>query len=190
MSLKAQWVVTVREHPHWAEIASNYLDLHMKHDIWRCNLSIHDIDLIGLSHSFWKQVLYAWAMCNFTLPEDPNDIAGQILWYNSNIRVNNQPICNANAWANGLRMVSDLISPNGIFHTHADIVAKFGNVLTWYEHIQLVSAIPHSWKEALLHTRNIVPNYYTNFDKLQAHSKISNIVYNKLIEFASPIQKC
>lgn len=143
MALKAQWVVTVRDNTMWADIAYEYLDKHLKQKIWQCNIHVNDVDSIIPTASFWRQVLYAWCLYNFSLPNTSPLIRGEIIWFNSNIKVGGKVLRNINAWQNGLIYIADLCGPDGLFLSYRQLVQKFGPLLSWYEHIQIVSAIPH-----------------------------------------------
>lgn len=189
MALKTQWIVKIIHDPTWAGIAYAWLIPDISENIWKCNLSHNDIDLIGIPHSFWKQVLYAWCMYNFSDPLESDMIAGQIIWLNSFIRIANKPIINIKAWKNSIVTITDLLNSYGILASYQEITIKFGNVLSWYEHIQILAAIPHSWKEAILNADPASPNVFMHFDRISSCNKISNIVYDKLIESPLASQK-
>lgn len=72
----------------------------------------------------------------------------QILWLNSYIKVNNKVLCNVAAWNAGLIAVGDLCDGN-TFLSFEQVEHKFGTVLNWFEHQQLISAIPNIWKQKI-----------------------------------------
>lgn len=190
MSLKAQWVVMIRDDEQWAHIAFAHLDLFLLYDVFRCNIHIDDINNIIPSHSFWKQVLYAWCVFNVHQPDNVRQILGQIIWYNSNIKVDGKVLRNNQAWRSGLKYVKDLYSDVGLLLTHREVCYKYGNCITWYGHIQLINALPHRRKEKIIACHSVVFDAETQYDRLTDNTKISNIVYNKLVLNPSLINDC
>lgn len=182
IALKAQWVISIRDSEKWANIAYTYLNPYIKERIWLCNINNDDIDQISPRASFWYQVLDAWARFNFFVPKVASDIKGQIIWYNSNLRIDNKIFCNVKAWDAGLIYVADLFSNNGLLLSFDQLLAKFGNCISWFEHVQIIMSIPLKWKQAILMSPASSVNRITKFESLAGASKISNIVYDSLID--------
>lgn len=155
-----------------------------------CNIKVDDINVVSSHASFWRQVLYAWCLYNFTMPDTVEQIMGQVIWFNSHIRIADVPFCNYNAWHQNLVYVSDLFSPDGVPRTHNEIISKHGNCITWLEHMQIIAAIPHEWKEKMLQANDAIqPEFSITFAQLTQNHKISNIVYNKFIFYPEVTQK-
>lgn len=182
LALKAQWIIFIRDSPKWSHIAYTYINPTLSNRVWTVNLHSKDVNTISPGNSFWHQVLYAWCEFNFTIPQETSDILGQIIWCNSNIRINDKPVCNIVAWRAGLVYVSDLVAVQGIFYTYPQIVAKYGDCISWYQHVQILSAMPLLWKQGILSTNTLVANKLNNYDKIAGTTKITNMVYNKLID--------
>lgn len=181
-AIKIQWVIAIQEGPFWQQIAHMYLGGDTARLIRQCNLHIDDIDNVMQTPSFWKQILYAWCLYNYKEPCTAEQIQGQIIWNNSFIKINKQIICNMRAWNGGLKYILDLLGDIGLFLTYDQLRNKFGEVLTWYEHVQIVSAILHAWKEKLIHFLHFDPVYYDNINRLSQTGKVSSVVYSLIIK--------
>lgn len=188
MSLKAQWVVTIRDNPTWAAIAHQNLDPVFGELIWKCNLQAEDVNTL-FPGSFWKQVLYAWALVNYKVPQTDEQIAGQIIWYNSHIKVQGSVVINKLAYNNGLMYVKDLFSPQGTLYTYNELLSVYGNCMNWFQHTQIIAALPHHWKQYLLADNSIQVDSNTLIDRLSNETKITKIVYKNLISESDYIDK-
>lgn len=188
MSLKAQWVITIRDNPDWAAIAYQHLDPVISEVIWKCNLQADDIAPL-FPGSFWKQVLYAWALVNTQNSDTDERIAGQILWYNSYIKVNDVVLINHAAFKNNLIYVKNLFNDQGMLYTYNELVAIYGNCITWLQHMQLIAALPHHWKQYLISNPIMQIDTGTFYEQVINESKITNIVYNKLITESEYLDK-
>lgn len=189
MALKAQWVVTIRDNHRWANIAYNKLDKLLKEDIWRCNLHIDDINMVIPENSFWKQVLYAWCLYHFHQPSGTPQILSQVLWLNSKIKIQNKVLHFTKAYDAGLIFVCNLFDEQGVLLQYAQICQKYGDCLSWFQHTQLIAALPHSWKESILRSHSTESDTLTLFDYLYGETKITSRVYTKLIEDSGSINK-
>lgn len=181
-ALKIQWAMVIQQDPFWEYVASLYLGQDNIELVWSCNLNTEDIDDVIQTSSFWKQVLYAWCLYNFNEPTTVEQIQGQILWNNSFIKINQKVVCNMGAWRGGLKYVSDLLSDQGLFLTHDQLRIKYGEVLTWYQHVQIISAIPHTWKEQIIRCAHLDPDITDNIQKICLLAKVSATVYTRLIQ--------
>ena len=124
-------------------LAYGELNEHLQEDIWRCNLSESDINNIwGTAEPFWRDVLRSWALINFserTFPED-------FIWYNSNIRIGNQPIFWQVPYEKGLKTIQQLFDKNSpISYIRAHQI--FG--LSVLEYNAIISAIPRVCKNMI-----------------------------------------
>lgn len=191
MALKAQWVVIVYNDPFWQSIAYSYLNPSLGERIWQCNISTEKINQVVPGHSFWSQVLYAWCMYNFHTPLNAQQIQGQVIWYNSHILVDSKMLFNLQAWNSGLIYIADLIDQQGLFKSYEQVVSEYGNVLSWYEHIQIIFAIPFNWKQQLVSLPFRDPEYNDQYFKACQMGKITQLVYSKLISDPNKItDKC
>ena len=86
----------------------------MAMDIWKCNLSVNDIEVLKIKNVFWKDVLLALCKYNFQMEiTEPEDIFKQILWFNSHNRIGNKPVLFKNPFKDSLITFAQIVDLNG-----------------------------------------------------------------------------
>ena len=113
--LKVTWITKIEEDPLLRVCAYENLYKDLGKLIWQCNLKRSDVKMLVLDiKNFWAQTLLSWCSINYQEPKTIVDVMSQILWYNSNIRVNNKP-CKWREWiSKGILYVRDLFSTRGV----------------------------------------------------------------------------
>lgn len=175
LALKFQWVKVLQTDGFFARIFYNQLKIKVGEAIWNGRLTTRDAKALCQS-AFWSDVLVAWNVYKTIEINTIQEIANQSLWFNSKIKIENSVTYKHRAWQAGLKVVADLYDGK-LLMTYNQLCRKFGNVLTWYEHIQLVDAIPTIWKQQM---------------GLQSHIRIgvsitninlsANVIYSTLIK--------
>ena len=85
---------------------------------WKVNLSKKDaVEIFCKTHEFWLGVLESWF--DLTYCENSENVYDQILWYNSQLRIGDEPIFDGKCFENGLVYVKDML--------------KGDSCLTWHE---------------------------------------------------------
>ena len=141
-SLKTSWIKIIFEGGYSAELVHNILQEDLKGYIWSANLAEDDVDHVCNSNNgFWKNVLKAWCRYHYCKEAQLTD---QFLWWNSNIRINNQPIFWKVPFRRGLKFVTDLVQ-DGVFLTNPQATQKFG--LSSMQYNALKSAIPATYRQ-------------------------------------------
>ena len=107
-SLKAAWVKTLMTNQYNQKLVYNILDIGpIDSMIWCCNMRAEDVSkVIKTENQFWKEVVQAWCEYHYTPSDQIN--GDQIIWFNSDIRVDGKPIC-WKKYMSDLTYVSDLI---------------------------------------------------------------------------------
>ena len=90
-SMKIKWISRLKHSESLASIAYYFLpDIGEK--IWECNLCYTDVTKILTKHSFWRDVLMSWCSYNYQQKTDLNAILNSIIWFNSDIKINDKPV--------------------------------------------------------------------------------------------------
>ena len=83
-------------------------------------------------------------------PNIPSTITSQVIWFNKHIKIDNKSLCNNSLANRGINHVGQLFNENGMANAWLDSKTQFN--LSNNQHyfwIQLINAIPKSWKEEL-----------------------------------------
>ena len=116
---------------------------------------------------FWNEILIDWTQILNEEPESEINVRQQILWYNSHICINNEPIMFESMYSVGCNTISDIVNENGKFHNFE----KIKNIcprLNFLCYRSLIAAIPKEWKSILKHK--------TKTEQENKEFKISNFI--------------
>ena len=89
-------------------------------------------------------------------PNIPSTITSQVIWFNKHIKIDNKSLCNNSLANEGINHVGQLFKENGMTKAWLDIKTQFNlSNKQHYFWIQLINAIPKSWKEELRRSNRI-----------------------------------
>ena len=172
-ALKISWLHIARSDLSIQNLMLYALNTPLGEDIWRCNLVAEDVDLICQSNNlFWKDVLKAWCRYNYTYRQDVD----QVLWLNSNIRINDQPFIMCEPYKKGLMWCGQLYEEGHVIGIKK-AQESFGMDLMQYNSV--ISAIPRVLKNELRQGDIKKQRTYSDFIQKGTPTKV---VYNTLTE--------
>ena len=93
-SQKIAWVKRYSssdENCQWGKMVRNILESLGGDLIFKTNLNDGHMKYLVLKSSFWKDVLTCWCLFNYANNINNNEILSQIIWLNSNVRVETSP---------------------------------------------------------------------------------------------------
>ena len=147
IALKATWPQIIHSEPEYASMVYDTIRCNLlQEDIWRCRLLKEDINGLKIQNEFWKDVLIAWSEYNFF---HDFRIENQIIWYNSQIRINGRPVMWNDIYKKGLKYVYQLFE-GGHFRGENEVYREFGLTKLRYNSIKV--AIPKEWKKFFCET--------------------------------------
>ena len=89
-------------------------------------------------------------------PNITSTITSQVIWFNKHIKIDNKSLCNNSLVNQGINHVGQLFNENGMTKAWLDIKTQFNlSNKQHYFWIQLINAIPKSWKEELRRSNRI-----------------------------------
>ena len=139
-ALKISWVKVLQEDKTMAEIAYHNIDPEVQDKIWLCNLKPCDVKYVMHTRNiFWKNVLEDWCSQTSQSPE-----CKSIIWWNSDIRIEDKPFRWQNALKKGLWQINQLYNKNGL-KSATQLYNEFGLDIMAVN--SLLSAIPQSLKK-------------------------------------------
>ena len=143
-SIKISWVKILENDEKMANLAYNSMAPFLKQWIFDCNLKADDVKYLQISDPFWEDVLYSWCLYNYE--RDINAKNDAIIWLNSDIRINGEPIMWKKQFSLGLFRVSQLFENKKLLSIR-EAYDRFG--LSFLDFHSLHQAIPSNLKERL-----------------------------------------
>ena len=149
-SQKVMWIQRVADNtdPVLKYLAEYHMNVKIDYEIfWECNIAPDDCGNLNCKSQFWKDLMYAWACYNHSRPTEIDEICNQVLWYNSYIRIANEPILYRKAYEAEIIYIKDLF-PKGEVLKH-EVKERFGQCMSTMQYNVLISAIPREWKNEI-----------------------------------------
>ncbi len=148
-ALKIQWIKRIKSNGSLANLAYSFLPK-IGELLWKCNLHYTDVPKVMPKGNFWQNVLSAWCKYNFSPATELNSVLNSIIWFNSEIQINNTPIFYQRCFSKGILYIKDIVNHRTKeFLSFEDFVAKYGNTITFVEYHGLISSIPKSIRQIL-----------------------------------------
>ena len=178
-ALKATWPQILSQEKDYSQVVYKTMKCSaIGVDIWKCSIEPSDVQSMKILNTFWSDVLTAWSEFNYYYNRR---IENQIIWYNSNIKINGKMIMWRDIHLHGLEYVYQLFE-QGRFISFEKAKYQFG--LTRLRYNSLKVAIPKEWKSFFTQTP------YQQFSPIPPHNydtcvnvyqgKFSRIVYRYL----------
>ena len=176
-ALKIAWVKRILENEETQ--ISPFLAKYMKinvHMFFHCNLKENDIHycLYQKPSSFWHNVLSIWCKSNYRLPSEVESPNEEILWFNSNIRINRHVVFFKGGYEKGVNKVLDLKKDDDSFMNFEEFNQKHPNTgIHFLQYHGLINSLPDNYKnnlkganskknmiESLLSVQKVPKKYY------------------------------
>jgi len=144
---KAIWVKRLlNDKDNWVQYLKTYLpDISLKQFL-KCNFDPDDLPFdIPM---FYRQVLHAW----FALKKQPInalDIRREILYFNKNIKIENKYMLLPNMVANNIYLINQIVDNSGKVLSYDTLCRQYGNVISHFDFMSLIDAIPAQWRKIL-----------------------------------------
>ena len=151
------------------------------------NLEKKDHNILDpIASVFLKEIIYPWLQYNYTPIDKIDNFLQEIIWNNSNVRINRDPVLWKQFIDVGIIFINDLFDETCSFMKYDEFIVKFGKICTYYKYNQLVSAIPSVWKKAKPNTIKIwvcMPNMRNKI--WLTGDKINRDIYTYLLKLNS-----
>ena len=91
-------------------------------------------------------VLKAWTKSNYSRKNNITEILDCIIWYNSDILVNDKPIFYRKCYDKGIIKIRDILNEDNTFLSYNEFCIKYGYNIDWVTYFGLIEAIPQDYK--------------------------------------------
>ena len=154
---------------------------------WSGNLKVSDgLKLLKHDSVFWKSIIQAWCIYNFTVPNSCEEILNQQLWYNSFILLDKKPFFFKYLHLKGIVHIKDIVKQNGHVMSAQELKIKYdldnNHIMSLNS---LIGAVPQQWKNILVNNyQNAAGNqaYTSNFQLIINSINSSKVVYLHLVK--------
>ena len=179
MSLKIEWICRLHFEmdPASVTVAFYLINCKLTNELlWDCNFSVADVDQFECKSEFWKSTVKAWAKYNYCCSNQmcEEQKANQILWYNSEIKINNKMVFFRKWYERGIIYVKDLVFERRIASKN-ELQTCYELTIDQMDYNALLSAIPNDWKKFIISMYET--EWQSKYGYLCNYKKWSRIVY-------------
>ena len=144
----------------------------------KSNLSANDI-LKSKNHCVYRDIITNWCNINYYTPQGRLDVMRQSLWYNSHIKVNNQPYSVSKEDMKIIQNIESIINVNE-WLTYPQLKEKYPELrMNFLQYKSLLSAIPKEWKKLLRINNPVTENFAK---KCETTNKVAKMAYEKILQ--------
>ena len=142
MSLKLNWVVILEKEYELATLAYQIIEPNLKQKVWLCSIKQDDVKHL-IKDPFWSDVMVAWRsfVCNNVDYHTP--IVSQIIWWNSDIRIDGTPVVWNEPLKKGLLFVHQLFRGGTTINVQEACVTYSLDIM---QYNSLIVALPQEWR--------------------------------------------
>ena len=111
-----------------------------------------DVNPKQINHfpQYYQEIFRKWSSNLSVSPNIRSTITSQVIWFNKHIKIDNKSLCNNSLANQGINHARQLFNEKGMTKAWLDIKTQFNlSNKQHYFWIQLINAIPKSWKEEL-----------------------------------------
>ena len=127
---------------------------------------------------YYQEIFRKWSSNLSVSPNIPSTIISQLIWFNKHIKIDNKTLCNNSLANQGINHVGQLFNENGMTKAWLDIKTQFNlSNRQNYFWIQLINAIPKSWKEEVRRS-NPISDVLSGYDYVSGEKGNSVKIYN------------
>ena len=178
-ALKINWITQMKNNPLIEALASQALVNEVGTIFWEANLAISDLKEKDKNWKFWFDVRATWSALTFGEPISKNQVKSQIIWLNSKIRINNEPVKWRNWIQAGIIRIEDCLEENN-FLSQRRLCQKYDTNIHFTEYFGLIQSIPKEWKRWLKETGG--PDFRDWCKEYTSLGSVVKIAYKQLNE--------
>ena len=121
---------------------------------------------------FYKEMLLWFCQAVPTkAPENSIEVRKQIIWFNTNIRVDQKIMFCRSLYNRGVKYIDDFTDNCGQLITYIEFVEKYQIPIGPLRYLSIVSAIPAGWKRKLIGSEPLTVEEKTTLPHIEIHGK-------------------
>lgn len=150
-SLKMSWVkrIGTSHDAPWRRLLQARVGKYELNDMIRSCLGIDEIKRMNIP-KFYKDIFADFQMYTSRPLDNPSNIQREAIWYNRSIRNNGRTFFHNGLYQAGVKIVDDLLKPDGNIMTLRELKNHFPRVkVDFLTYAAFVRKIPQMWKDTL-----------------------------------------
>ena len=182
-ALKTKWVKKYfddNNQAKWKLFFEYFIKQHDGKLLLTSNLKQADVAGLNIQDSFTNEVIEFWF--NLIYEENPSHFANVPVWYNSLIRIENQPISYYDWSRAGVNQVKDLLDQKSEFLTYKDFKTRYKVNTTFLRYYGVVSALTKLKKSFQHQTTMKSEDQLTRSQKLLSSSNFCKEAYKLIVK--------
>ena len=185
---KLQWIVKIQSNEALQSLADEILENPVGNLLWNCQLNKKDANKVFQKNTFWHQTAKLWMELSYEHPVNEAMVLRQVLWFNTNIKINEKVIMYSNWHKHGINLISNLFTQEGNLKSVHQLKNEFNCQIAFTELYRIQQAIPVTWKRWLKEKRENVANP-TKLEIYLGKPKIFNVIYRQINENSNILQE-
>ena len=190
-ALLCNWISDCKNYENIGNLAKYFLgrDTNFKH-LWEYNLNYNDSVKCLPGTDFWSSIVHMWHKYRFDDPQSGERVRKQIIAFNSNIRVQSEPVTSG-WWRESGATINDIWCEDRVrFCTYNEYVKKTGASCNWLNYQSVINAIPAHWKFFLKSDVNLVDDRLSKYEMIKDIDKVSRLIYRDMLHTDEILRKC
>ena len=184
-ALKISWLNKILDPLHITPWKTLFMDKYSKFgadNIWLYTKN-------GIRHiaskfnRFWKDVFFNWSLLCEHSSITTEGILRQPIWFNDNLKINDQPVFYRN-WCNcGIFFINDLLDESNEIMSLQKLKDKYNLETSFLQYLSIKHMIPREWKECITQAQKLDVVSTENLDFVKNNKKCSKLFYKKFLKF-------
>ena len=181
-ALKAKWITKYLDNSNngkWKFFFDHFLAQQDTKLLLTGNLKPTDVNGLNIQDDFTKELVEIWTELNYE--ENPDNFERLPIWYNSLLRVANQPIFYRDWSRAGINHVKDILNQDSNFLSFADFKTRYQVKTSFLKYYGVVSSIKNIRKQDQHYVADNSENESTGLNLLSV-SNLSRVAYKRLLQ--------
>jgi len=186
-AIKLSWILKIRNHAgNWKGYIMERMPFGDLNYFLRCNTRYCDIPRNLKQSIMLSEILIHWCIHNYTKEvTNPENIMGQNIWMNSNIKCNNKVLKNTTLMNAGVQWILDLLNRETLELLHyKEFILKYKVNCPFTTYYGICNSIPISWiksiRRMVSNNEDVTPEPEL-IDTLEDCIKASRVMYQTIV---------
>ena len=131
-------------------------------------------------NKFWKDICLNWSKLSKGSIDSPEDVLTQSIWFNKNLKINNQTVFYENWCESGIFFINDLLNGNSELMSWQEFQDTYNINSNFLQFHGILHMIPKAWKDKITTSEKLVNVTCENYDFVKKKQKILSVFLQKI----------